>query len=66
LKKRNKKLLLGLSRAHAAERGPNKQKFFASFFQKRSPSFLHAVCAGTTATASPANNPAFTKLCASA
>jgi enoyl-CoA hydratase len=38
LKKRSKKLLL-LSTAAGAGTGPNDKKFFASFFQKRRPSF---------------------------
>jgi len=40
LKKRSKKLLLPRS---GRRRAPNKQKFFGSFFQKRTAFFLHPI-----------------------
>jgi hypothetical protein len=43
LKKRSKKLLLPRS---GRRRAPNNQKFFGSFFQKRTAFFLHPIALG--------------------
>jgi hypothetical protein len=39
LKKRSKKLLFTLASAHPERLSPDKQKFFGSFFQKRTACF---------------------------
>jgi methylamine dehydrogenase heavy chain len=59
LKKRTKKLLPNGARSIGRDRSQNNQKFFASFFQKRSPSFPRWLLATAAVLGLAAASPAF-------